>query len=126
MEPCIIITNNPMAAQKFADRGEMVFLPEADYRQVLVAVRDKVYLGHQLMNHPLYGSLRPNETPYRTVALTASRLPQPDAEMCMIMSDALTMVDRFTLPEVSAMSQRIRQDYQMIDCDLVQRTLTVE
>ena len=124
MEPCIIITNNPMAAEKYADRGEVIFLPEANYRDVLVAVRDKVYLGHQLINHPLYGSLRPHETPYRTVALTAKPAAQPDADMCMIMSDAFTVVDRFTLPEASVMSERIRNDYQMIDCDLLKRTLS--
>lgn len=124
MEPCIIITNNPMAAEKYADRGEVIYLADANYREVLVAVRDKVYLGHQLINHPLYGSLRPHETPYRTVALTAKAAPQPDADMCMIMSDAFTVVDRFVLPVAAVMSEKIRNDYQMIDCDLLKRTLT--
>ena len=66
----LIVTNNPMAAKEFAGQGEVRLYPEDTYREILVRARDLVYIGHRLCNHPLYGSLRPHETPYRTVVLS--------------------------------------------------------
>ena len=66
----LIVTNNPMAAKEFAGQGEVRLYPEDTYREILVRARDLVYIGHRLCNHPLYGSLRPHEPPYRTVVLS--------------------------------------------------------
>ena len=71
--------------------------------------------------HPLYGSLRPHETPYRTVVLS-DRPQTPDEEECLIMSEAITRIDTFTPPDRAKMPQRILEDYQMIDCSLVRNT----
>lgn len=114
----LIVTNNPMAAERFAGRGRVCFYPEESYRDILRRVRDLVYVGHRLRNHPLYGSLRPHETPYRTVVLSEEAMA-PDGEECTILSDALTLTAGFTLPDVQAMDRDILRDYQYIDCDLV-------
>ena len=114
----LIVTNNPMAAKEFAGQGEVRLYPEDTYREILVRARDLVYIGHRLCNHPLYGSLRPHETPYRTVVLS-DRPQTPDGEECLIMSEAITRIDTFTPPDRAKMPQRILEDYQMIDCSLV-------
>ena len=88
----LIVTNNPMAAKEFAGQGEVRLYPEDTYREILVRARDLVYIGHRLCNHPLYGSLRPHETPYRTVVLS-DRPQTPDEEECLIMSEAITRID---------------------------------
>ena len=77
--------------------------------------------GGYLCNHPLYGSLRPHETPYRTVVLS-DRPQTPDEEECLIMSEAITRIDTFTPPDRAKMPQRILEDYQLIDCSLVRNT----
>ena len=117
----LIVTNNPMAAKEFAGQGEVRLYPEDTYREILVRARDLVYIGHRLCNHPLYGSLRPHETPYRTVVLS-DRPQTPDEEECLIMSEAITRIDTFTPPDRAKMPQRILEDYQMIDCSLVRNT----
>ena len=116
----LIVTNNPMAAKEFAGQGEVRLYPEDTYREILVRARDLVYIGHRLCN-PLYGSLRPHETPYRTVVLS-DRPQTPDGEECLIMSEAITRIDTFTPPDRAKMPQRILEDYQMIDCSLVRNT----
>ena len=110
----LIVTNNSMAAKEFAGQGEVRLYPEDTYREILVRARDLVYIGHRLCNHPLYGSLRPHETPYRTVVLS-DRPQTPDEEECLIMSEAITRIDTFTPPDRAKMPQRILEDYQMID-----------
>ena len=117
----LIVTNNPMAAKEFAGQGEVRLYPEDTYREILVRARDLVYIGHRLCNHPLYGSLRPHETPYRTVVLS-DRPQTPDEEECLIMSEAITRIDTFTPPDRAKMPRRILEDYQMIDCSLVRNT----
>ena len=117
----LIVTNNPMAAKEFAGQGEVRLYPEDTYREILVRARDLVYIGHRLCNHPLYGSLRPHETPSRTVVLS-DRPQTPDGEECLIMSEAITRIDTFTPPDRAKMPQRILEDYQMIDCSLVRNT----
>ena len=112
----LIVTNNPMAAKEFAGQGEVRLYPEDTYREILVRARDLVYIGHRL-----YGSLRPHETPYRTVVLS-DRPQTPDEEECLIMSEAITRIDTFTPPDRAKMPQRILEDYQMIDCSLVRNT----
>ena len=117
----LIVTNNPMAAKEFAGQGEVRLYPEDTYREILVRARDLVYIGHRLCNHPLYGSLRPHETPYRTVVLS-DRPQTPDEEECLIMPETITRIDTFTPPDRAKMPQRILEDYQMIDCSLVRNT----
>lgn len=93
----LIVTNNPMGGEGVRRAGEVRLYPEDTYREILVRARDLVYIGHRLRNHPLYGSLRPHETPYRTVVLS-DRPQTPDGEECLIMSEAITRIDTFTPP----------------------------
>ena len=65
----LLVTNNekvvniygPLCTVKFVNGG---------YVDVLTYVRDLVHAGHKLLTHPLAGSVKPNETPFRSVALT--------------------------------------------------------
>ncbi len=36
-------------------------------------VRDKVHEGHELATHPLSGSVKPNETPYKTIMISEKK-----------------------------------------------------
>lgn len=120
---CLIITNNPMAVALFGGTYDVRCNEKASYRQILVQVRDLVYIGHRLRNHPLYGSLRPHETPYRSVIISAVA-GAPDSEDALIMSEALRVTDTFTPADSAAMSEKIRHDYQLIDCELLQSALS--
>ena len=54
--------------EKYNEKVNVIFI-EGNYGQVLIQVRDKVHLGWHILTHPLYGSLKPNETPFRSVAI---------------------------------------------------------
>lgn len=88
----------PHGGRRSSPGGEVRLYPEDTYREILVRARDLVYIGHRLCNHPLYGSLRPHETPHRTVVLS-DRPQTPDGEECLIMSEAITRIDTFTPPD---------------------------
>lgn len=67
IEKAILVTNNDRVFEKYKDQIK-VYLVES-YREVLLKVRDLVYDRHVLLTHPQASSLKPNQTPYRSVAV---------------------------------------------------------
>lgn len=61
----IIITNNPLVAQKY----EGVLWMDDSVEKVLIKIRDLVYKGYELVSHPLPASLRMLFSPYRSVLI---------------------------------------------------------
>jgi grdX protein len=67
LEKAILITNNDKVYFKYKDKLQCIFTEK--YEEVLIKVRDMVYDRHILLTHPQASSLKPNQTPYRSVVL---------------------------------------------------------
>ena len=67
LENAILITNNDKVYLKYKDKLQCIFTEK--YEEVLIKVRDMVYDRHILLTHPQASSLKPNQTPYRSVVL---------------------------------------------------------
>ena len=65
----IIITNNSMVRDELSANYQVEY-EDISYEDVLRKVRDRVYAGHKLLTHPLSGSVKPNETPYKSVMIS--------------------------------------------------------
>lgn len=63
-----ILTNNPYVAEKQTGNVPVEYL-DTDYVGVLRKARDLIHRGAVLLTHPLYGSVKPGETPYRSVLI---------------------------------------------------------
>lgn len=63
---CLIITNNPVVFKKISDRYPVIY-KDVSYGDILKEVRDRVHMGCRLLSHPLSGSVKPNETPYKSI-----------------------------------------------------------
>ena len=83
-----IITNNPAAAADYADITRFY---EVDVAGIFQAVRDEVHLGAKLISHPLAGSLKPNENPYKSVMLSTRRGPH-DPDSLRLIEDAIAVL----------------------------------
>ncbi len=79
--------------------------------------RDMVYAGHTLYTHPLSGSVKPNETPYKSVIVSIE--PHGfNSDQGEIMANAIAVFDKF--PPVSrVLSDQILADFQLIDYTLL-------
>lgn len=111
-----VITNNPLAARALP-KIYQVDCEDLSYRQILVKVRDLVYAGHRLYTHPLSGSVKPNETPYKSVVV--SRRPERmDPEEATIISASIETFDKFT-PLKEELSQQVLKDFQLVDYALL-------
>ena len=69
----LIITNNTLVKEKLGENYHVEY-EDLSYEDTLRKVRDRVYLGHKLLTHPLSGSVKPNETPYKSVMKTEMKL----------------------------------------------------
>ncbi|WP_281648132.1 GrdX family protein [Parendozoicomonas sp. Alg238-R29] len=113
----LIVTNNPKVGEKLSQ-----FQQETceGYEDVLKAVRNRVHSGAKLITHPLAGSVKPGESPYRSVAIDISGSGL-DMKSLEIIESAL---ERYTIM-VNAKTykrnypEQTLQDFQVIDGQLL-------
>ncbi|MBQ4638186.1 MAG: GrdX family protein [Clostridia bacterium] len=113
----LIVTNNPMVARCLPDTYYVKLWEQLNYEGILVKVRDYVYAGHKLYTHPLAGSVKPNETPYKSIVISQSKgkMSFDDAEM---MSSAIETFRKFT-PRCRDLTSEMLRDFQLIDYTLL-------
>ena len=95
-----ILTNNPLAADEFGESHDVRFI-EGVFGDVLIEARNLIDKGAVLLVHPLYGSVKPNETPYRSYLLkpcekyNAAGCAEPDPESLRLIENAITAFNKF-------------------------------
>ena len=65
----MVITNNPLVWDRLKETRHVVYR-EISYEEILREVRDRIHEGHTLLSHPLSGSVKPNETPYKSIMIS--------------------------------------------------------
>ena len=111
-----VITNNPLVARGLPEQY-LVDYENQSYRQILVKVRDLVYAGHRLYTHPLSGSVKPNETPYKSIVV--SRHPEKmELEEAIMISGSIETFDKFA-PRKRELTAEINKDFQLVDYALL-------
>jgi len=113
----IIVTNNPMVREKIL--GQEVEFHDTDCLGVFKAVRDRVHMGHELVTHPLAGSVKPGETPYKTVLVTGEK-GSLDEQSLYIIEDSIQTCEKLK-PSIMKKnwSAKILADFQLIDYNLI-------
>ncbi len=112
-----IITNNPLVARCVPGSYWVDLHTDKSYRDILVMVRDLVYQGHRLYTHPLSGSVKPNETPYKSIVI--SRKPRKmEADEALLIASAVETFDKFS-PRRRVLTEEMHKDFQLIDYTLL-------
>lgn len=113
----LILTNNPLVVKCLENDYEIRFEKDYSYRDILIEARDLVYKGHNLYTHPLSGSVKPNETPYKSIVV--SDVPHGfNADMANMMGGSIQVFDKFT-PKNRELTQKLLEDFQLIDYTLL-------
>jgi len=106
-----IITNNPTVSGKFDCMYQC-----SDVMGVFVAVRGEVHLGATILSHPLSGSIKPWQTPYKSVVLGTQR-GDVDMKSLQLIEDAIaTLAKRGKSYD---WDERMLEDFAVIDLDLI-------
>lgn len=112
----LLITNNPLVEKKYGDFTEKV---DGGLFEVLTRVRDYVHKGHSLLMHPLPGSIKPNETPYRSLLITKEPLiGKIDFKSLELIENSFIAYKKFVHTGCQY-TEKVLEDYQSIDLELV-------
>lgn len=123
MKKDIIITNNPYVYDKFKDEFEIDYSEDYTYMNVLEIVREKVHEGHKLTTHPLSGSVKPNETPYKTI-MVSSGTGQLDYDGVEIIEESILTVKKFYNNKMTPLwTERVLDDFRVIDLSLIEHVI---
>ncbi len=119
MTRLLIVTNNPMVKEI-----EGAEYHESDLISILHRVRDLVHKGHRLISHPLAGSVKPNETPYKSVVLSCDADSALDFDSLRIIEGSLQVATKMLQDRpLPAWDNRVRADFQYIDHALLSSAL---
>jgi len=93
-----------------------------DYMGILKKCRDYIHSGYTLLSHPLYGSVKPNETPYRTIILKPDKTA--DMDSILLIEEALNTAAKFRGNfDTPKWPQNIIEDFQVVDFDIFRNTI---
>ena len=125
-ETFIIMTNNPVVPKALDEKYNIIYtdssLPEFFYM-----VLEKISEGHILLTHPLSGSVKPGETPYKSVLLssTAADGGQWAEELALslrLTENALSACEKFKM-RPDRFEKNVLTDLQLIDFTLLESAL---
>ena len=112
-----LITNNPKFIGENLKDIEIEYL-DVSYIDILRKVRDYVHENWEIVTHPLYGSVKPNETIYRTIVIKENN--SLDITSVNLISDAILTFKKFrNNREVPQWTDRVKDDFSVIDYDLI-------
>ena len=120
MSDYVILTNNPSVAAAYPEISRFI---EGGVADIFVAVRDAVHKGGQIISHPLSGSIKPNETPYKSVVIADISGPL-DIKSLSIIEDAVGMLNRLPNKERDY-DESILEDFRIIDLDHINSALGI-
>ena len=126
----IIITNNPLVRDTYKDK-EVEFY-DIKYQEILQTVKNKIALGYKILTHPLSGSVKPKETPYKSIMISKETVGedektvganiygarQVDLESLEIIEDAIATCEKFK-ERSDKWTPQVLKDFQLVDFTLI-------
>lgn len=117
------VTNNRLVYETYRDQIHMVYREDLDYMGILIQVRDRIHQGWKLLSHPLAGSVKPNQTPFRSILMEEGS-SVTHAESVILIEDCIGVLRKF-LGDHPAPSwpSDVLEDFQAVDLTLFESAL---
>ena len=117
-----IITNNSLCRDKYQELLPVEYLEGKGYMDVLLTVRDYIQKGWRLETHPMTGSLKPNQTPYKSIMVSDLPLDQEEfySQEMTIENRILSCRKFLEITQTPDWSEEIRKDFMIVDLSLIE------
>ncbi len=116
-----LLTNNPKFLNYKKKKMEVDYR-ETDYLEILKTARDYIHKNFELLTHPMYGSIKPNETLYRSIVLKEGE--KLDINSVTLISDAVETFIKFNKNrKTPEWNETVKEDFSVIDYDLVNNAI---
>ncbi|KXZ39302.1 hypothetical protein SAMN05661008_00979 [Alkalithermobacter thermoalcaliphilus JW-YL-7 = DSM 7308] len=117
----ILLTNNPLVKDTFEGKIKVEFL-DCNYISVLTKCRDYIHKGFKILTHPLSGSIKPNETPYKSILI--ENIGKLDIDSLLIIEKSIETTNKFNRNfKTPNWSEKILKDFQIVDLDLIKNAI---
>ncbi len=122
LENAIIVTNNDKVANKYADVTNIEMCET--YEDVLLKTRDLVYNKHILLTHPQASSLKPNQTPYRSI-IVYPKGEDDNIKDVMMIDKCIQVYNEWQeiSPSPEAYKEKVANDFKTIDLSVIDNVI---
>ncbi len=115
----IIITNNPKVFKEMSGKNiDVSYFEQADFMEILYKARDFIHLGYKLLTHPIVSSIKPYETPYKTIVLAYNN-GEIDLESIELIENSIELSKNFLDKPRRKLTKNIDEDFRLIDYELI-------
>ncbi|MEI0516965.1 GrdX family protein [Brachyspira murdochii] len=114
----ILITNNPKFKEVNSHNVEIIYFPDLDFMGILYKARDYIHLYYKLLTHPIVSSIKPYETPYKSIALSNNN-GELDLESLELIENSIALTNNFLDKPRRKLTETIDEDFKLIDYKLV-------
>ena len=122
----ILVTNNILVYEKYKASMDITYKEDFSYLDVLNYTRDLIHQGHELLTHPLSGSIKPNETPFKTI-IVSSKARKLDYNSLRIIEESIQVAKKFVAHKpIPNWSDKILNDFRVIDLSLIGNTIDMK
>lgn len=123
MEKVIILTNNKLSYEKFNNKHKVIYI-EGTLLDVMTTARDYIHKGHILLTHPLSGSVKPNQTPYKTIAISLNAGNCTDFNSVVYIENSIETTKKLlSIKSLPDWPESVKSDFRLIDFDLIYHAL---
>lgn len=124
-----IITNNCLVKDRYSSGSnnlKVEFLECGSSLDVLIRVRDSIHGGSHLETHPMSGSVKPNQNPYKTVVVSDHRTDDAELQEFITVMENCIMTFRNFLHDrpLPDWSDKLREDFRIVDLSLIESAVS--
>ncbi|MGI6441953.1 MAG: GrdX family protein [Peptoniphilaceae bacterium] len=121
----VVVTNNPMVRDQYEKILDVDFVASYGYLDVLDRVRRLVHRGWIVATHPLSGSIKPNETPYKSIIMQPMQEGSPlDYQSLNLIEEAIQTYQKFHhAKKLPQWKETVLEEFQIIDKSLIDSAL---
>lgn len=121
-EKSILITNNDRVYEKYKNQLTCILLEK--YEEVLIKVRDLVYDKHVLLTHPQASSLKPNQTPFKSV-IVYPKGAEDNTKDILLIEKCIEVFNQWQniAKSPSSYEKKVENDFKTIDLSVIENIM---
>ena len=121
-----IVTNNDKCRDAYQGRYTVDYNGDWTYLEVLLRARDLIHAGAKLITHPMAGSLKPNQTPYRSVVLGSESMEDKEPwRDVMLIEESIEACEKFLrCRPLPPWHEKALEDFRTLDLSFLEGALS--
>lgn len=119
-----VVTNNPYVKREYEGKDanlKIEFVESENCLKVLETVRNHMHQGMRLETHPMAGSVKPNQNPYKSIIISDDKNDYEEENQRLIVIENAIMVCREFLEKkaLPKWDEKLLEDFQYVDNSLI-------